>query len=368
MKTALRATVVGLLMVGFTLGCLLFHQPSGASDVPDLPLKIKKRADKGIYITWYVAKTPSRFNYLIDQAKACGLNTVVIDAKYALSPELLALLKKKQLTKETIVTADPWLSGLAAKLHEKEMILSVRLVVFKDDHLALARPDLAVKIPGGDYYRDLKGGKWADPYAEEVRLYNELIAERAALSGADEVQFDYIRFPAEAASHNAYYPHQKPGVSRVETICGYLDGVKKRLAKYNVSLAVDIFGVAAWQSRKDIESLGQDLKKMANYLDVLSPMLYPSHFHAGYDGFANPGSYPYHFLSSGVGRSRALLSGEATTLVPWIQGFNLRSPNFGPNYISEQIRAAKEQGVDHFLVWNASNNYETTFAALRRRK
>ncbi|MBU1867390.1 MAG: putative glycoside hydrolase, partial [Candidatus Margulisbacteria bacterium] len=268
---------------------------------------------------------------------------------------------------KTVATADPWLSEFTAKLHEQGFIVSTRLVVFKDDHLALARPDLAVKVPGGGYYRDLKEGKWADPYSNEVRLYNELVAERAAASGVDEIQFDYIRFPAEGRAKHAYYPHEKNGISRVDIVCEFLAGVKKRLERYNVSLAVDIFGIAAWQQPVDVQSLGQDLKRMSAYLDVLSPMLYPSHFHAGYDGYDNPGSYPYHFMSQGVKKSLDILSGEATTLVPWIQGFNLRSPNFGANYILEQVRAAKELGVDHFLVWNASNNYETTFAALRRR-
>ncbi|MFA6169156.1 MAG: putative glycoside hydrolase [Candidatus Margulisiibacteriota bacterium] len=365
MKSPLGAVLAGLLITAVA-SCFLFHQLSGADDLPSLPIKVKKSSDKGIYITWYVARTPKMLDRLLAQAESCGLNTIVVDAKFALTPPLLALLKKKELTAKTVAAPDPWLSELTAKLHERGFIVSVRLVVFKDDHLALARPDLAIKLPGGDYYRDLKGGKWGDPYADEVRLYNELVAERAAASGVDEVQFDYIRFPAEGKARYAYFPHEKAGVSRVDVVCDFLAGVKKRLARYNVSLAVDIFGIAAWQQPIDVRLLGQDLKRMSAYLDVLSPMLYPSHFHAGYDGYANPGSYPYHFMSQGVRRSLAILSGEATTLVPWIQGFNLNSPNFGPNYILEQVRAAKELGVDRFLVWNASNRYETTFAALRR--
>jgi hypothetical protein len=239
------------------------------------------------------------------------------------------------------------------------------MVVFKDDHLALSRPDLAVKIGGGGLYRDRKGGKWIDPYSDEARLYNELIAESAALSGVDEVQFDYIRFPAEGAARYAYYPHQKEGVSKVDVICEFLKAVRERTAKYNTSLAVDIFGVTAWQSQNDIESLGQDLKRMAKYLDVLCPMFYPSHFHYGYDGFANPGSHPYYFVNTGVKKAKEILSGEATVLVPWIQGFNLRSPNYGPNYILEQVRACEDEGVEGFLIWNASNVYDVSFSGLR---
>lgn len=326
--------------------------------------KEKKSSGKGLYITQYVAQVPSRFNYLIGRAKAAGLDTVVIDAKMMISKPLLELVKARKLNAQTRVSPDPWLSEISKKLHDAGFTVTARIVVFKDDHLVIARPDLAIKLPGGAIYRDLKYGRWADPYSDEVRLYNELIAEIAAISGVDEVQFDYIRFPAEGAARHAYYSFAKKGVSRVEMINEFLKGVRERVDKYRTSIAVDIFGVTAWQSKNDIENLGQDLKKMAKYIDVISPMFYPSHFHYGYDGFANPGAEPYYFLNAGVKKTLEILSGEAISVVPWIQGFNLRSPNYGPNYIREQIRGCKDEGVNAFLVWNASNNYETTFSAL----
>ena len=319
----------------------------------------KKISSRGIYITSNVARAPKLFARIKEQAKKSGLNTIVVDAKYSLEEPVIKLVKERKLTSRTLVAPDPWLSKLAAELHEEGFIVTARLVVFKDDHLVIARPDLAVRVKGGKLYLDHKGGRWADPYAEEVRLYNQLIAEIAAISGADEVQFDYIRFPAEAGSHNAYYPFEVEGVSRVETINSFLKGARERLRKYNVSIAVDIFGVTAWQSRNDIENLGQDLKGMAKHIDVLSPMFYPSHFHAGYDGFKNPGEHPYYFIKTGVKKTKEILSGEAVAIVPWIQGFNLRSPNFGPNYILDQVRACREEAIAGYLIWNARNDYSS---------
>jgi hypothetical protein len=328
--------------------------------------KQKRISDKGIYITAYMAQLPVRFGQIKEQAKQAGLNTLVIDAKEILSRDYLQLAKEKKLSPETKAAPSPWLSKLCNELHQEGFIVTARIVVFKDDHLVLSRPDLGIHLSGGALYRDRKGGKWADPYLDEVRLYNCLIAESAALSGVDEVQFDYIRFPAEGAAKYAVYPHASPEVSKVDIICQFLRETRQRVAKYNVSLALDIFGVTAWRSEYDIEILGQDLKRMAKYLDVLSPMLYPSHFHSGYDGFPNPGSYPYHFMNTGVKKAKEILSGEATVLVPWIQGFDLRSPNFGPDYISEQVRGCREEGVDRFLIWNARNDYETSFRALTK--
>jgi len=323
----------------------------------------KKRSERGIYVTAYVAQLPKRFNALKTQIKKADLNTLVIDAKEIISKPYLELAKKKELTPATKATPSPWLAKLAQELHQEGFILTARIVVFKDDHLVLSRPDLGVKINGG-LYRDRKGGKWADPYSDEVRLYNALIAESAALSGVDEVQFDYIRFPAEGSARYATYPHMKEGISRVDIICQFLKEVRERTEKYKTSLAVDIFGVTAWQSKVDIASLGQDLKRMAPYLDVLSPMLYPSHFHNGYDGVANPGAYPYYFVNTGVKQGKVILSGEATVLVPWIQAFNMKSPNYGPNYIREQVKACRDEGLKGFLLWNARNDYDIPVRAL----
>ena len=352
-----------IVIIISTFFVLSFGFPEKVDEV--LPRQ-KRTSDKGIYITANIAQLPSRFNYLKEQAKKAGLNTLVIDAKEMISRPYLELIRQNKLDPATKAVPNPWLSKLTGELHKEGFIVTARVVVFKDDRLVLSRPELGIHLKGGALYRDRKGGKWSDPYIDEVRLYNCLIAESAALSGVDEVQFDYVRFPAEGSAKYAVYPQALPGVSKVDIICQFLKEAKERVSKYNVALAVDIFGVTAWRSKYDIEILGQDLKRMAEHLDVLSPMLYPSHFHNGYDGFANPGSYPYHFMGTGVQKALEILSGEATVLAPWIQGFNLKSPNFGPNYIREQVRACKEQGVERFLIWNARNDYEISFRALKK--
>ena len=336
-------------------------------EVSPIPIdKVKRTSDRGIYVTYWVAKTPARFERLLTEAKACGINTLVIDAKEALSRPLLEMAKNHTLSPDAKFTAEASLLQMTNKLHDEGFIVTARLVTFKDDHLVIARPDLGVKLNGG-LYRDRKGGKWADPYSEEVRLYNELIAERAAQSGFDEVQFDYIRFPAEGGALSATYSFEEEGVSKVDAICLFLESVKNRLEPYKTSIAVDIFGVTAWQSKEDIKNLGQDVKRMAKYIDVLSPMLYPSHFHNGYDGYDNPGSYPYYFMNSGVRKTLEILSGEAVSVIPWLQGFDMKSPNFGPNYILEQVKACKDEKVEKFLIWNARNVYDVSFSALRNR-
>lgn len=351
--------VIALTITGFLLSSF---KPADET----IPNKVKRTSDKGLYITHHVAQTNKWFNDIRKQAKAAGLNTMVIDGKGFLEKPLLEALKGKKITWELATNADPWFSKLINQLHQEGFIVSVRLVVFKDDHLVLARPDLAIQLKGGGIYRDHKQGRWADPYAEEVRIYNVKVAERAALCGADEVQFDYIRFPTEGRAKQAVYSRAKKDETKIMAISLFLQAAQEHLKKYNVSIAADVFGVVAWEQNKDSINLGQDLREMGKHIDVLSPMLYPSHFHAGYDGFANPGSYPYYFMHSGLKKTQEILSSEAVTIVPWVQGFNLRSPNYGPGYILEQIKAANDLGIKHYLIWNARNVYDTAFSALKR--
>lgn len=322
-----------------------------------IPKKTKVCSDKGLYVTQWVAQTPRRFSQIKAQAKQAGLNTIVIDIKQKIENPITELAKQKKLSLTANVTPDAWLKNVVSELHKEDFIVSGRIVVFKDDHLAIARPDLAIKRADGKLYTDRKGGRWVDPYSSEVRIYNQLIAKIAAISGIDEVEYDYVRFPAEQGADkiiSSFYDKR----SKVDVINGFLKDTKQVLEKYNVSLAVDIFGVTAWQSTTDIVTLGQSIEAMAEYIDVICPMLYPSHFHRGYDGYANPGEEPYYFINTGVKKCNEILAGKKVKLVPWIQGFALGTKNFGPSYIAKQVKACNDEGIDSYLIWNAGNRYD----------
>ncbi|NQU17506.1 MAG: hypothetical protein HQ564_05515, partial [Candidatus Saganbacteria bacterium] len=309
------------------------------------------------YVSYWTTQYKPRFDRIKKQAKAAGFNTLVIDIKTIIEKQIMPFIKNETMDYEIIVHPDPWLSQLVKELHQEGFIVVGRVVVFKDDHLAIARPDLQIKTKNNKYYRDRKGGRWVDPYSPEVRLYNEYIAEIAAKSGIDEIQFDYIRFPAEGAAYNIKSDYQD-GRSRVDIINQFLKDVNKRVKSYKVSLAVDIFGVTAWQKRADIETLGQSIEAMAELVDVICPMFYPSHFHSGYDGIKNPGEHPYYFVNTGVKKALQMIGSREAKLSPWIQGFALGTNNFGRNYIQQQINACTNESVTKFLIWNAGNRYD----------
>ena len=48
---------------------------------------------------------------------------------------------------------------------------------------------------------------------------------------------------------------------------------------------------------------------------------------------------------------------------PWLQDFTLGSPPYGVEQVKEEIKAAKDQGFQEWILWNAGVKY--TVGALR---
>jgi hypothetical protein len=165
------------------------------------------------------------------------------------------------------------MNGLIRALKEKRIYTIARIVVFKDDLLALKMSDLAVKTQRGEVWRDRENLAWVDPFKKEAWDYNIQIAIEAAQNGFDEIQFDYVRFP-DASELRFSMPNTEE--NRVKAISGFLMEAKKRLKPYNVFLSADIFGYVCWNLNDTF--IGQKLEELIAHLDYLSPMLYPSGF------------------------------------------------------------------------------------------
>lgn len=68
-------------------------------------------------------------------------------------------------------------------------------------------------------------------------------------------------------------------------------------------------------------------------------------------------------LKYGIARN-AKIEGAAK-IVPWYQDFTLGKPKYGVEQIREQIRAGHDNGIESWVLWNASSRY--TEAALGTR-
>ena len=102
---------------------------------------------------------------------------------------------------------------------------------------------------------------------------------------------------------------------------------------------------------------------MARHCDVLSPMIYPSHFFH-MDGYANPGDAPRHFISESMERFREITGDTKVVLRPWLQAFAWRTKTYSPGYIRIQVSVSRKEGGIGFLFWNARNDYSKLFPAM----
>ncbi|MBV9183239.1 MAG: LysM peptidoglycan-binding domain-containing protein [Acidobacteria bacterium] len=245
-----------------------------------------------------------------------------------------------------------------------------RIAMFRDQRLVLAHPELAVRSKkSGQPWRENGKLVWTDPSRIEVQEYDIALAQAAAAMGVDEIQFDYVRFPAEGEQTDAAFSFQKTHSDwqRSDVIADFLRRAYTALHPKGVLLSLDVFGVMAWQRPVDLAHTGQDIVRMAKYCDVLSPMIYPSHFF-GMDGYAKPGDAPEHFIGESMDRFVQITAGSGVVIRPWLQAFAWRTKTYSPKYIEVQVLTAKNKGGIGFLFWNANNDYTKPYAAMPEMK
>ncbi len=255
-------------------------------------------------------------------------------------------------------------------LHSEGMHAIARIAMFRDEKLVVTHPELAVQSrKTGQPWRENGKLVWTDPSQPKVQDYDIALAKFVAASGVDEIQFDYVRFPAEGDQKDAkfvFQSEQKEGekpIQRSEVIAKFLERAYAQLHPTGVLLSLDVFGVMAWQRQVDLAHTGQDIVAMAKHCDVLSPMIYPSHFF-GMDGIEHPGDAPEHFIGESMDRFRLITKDSGVVLRPWLQAFGWRTKTYSPEYIKVQVATSKEKGGVGFLFWNANNDYSKPYTAM----
>jgi len=320
----------------------------------------------GIYYTGHTIGRESIFP-VIEKYRAAGVNTIVFDAKDITGivnyrSSVPAAVKYDTHEKAPIGNVD----YLIRFLKERNLYTVARIAVFRDHLLYKKNPDFAIRTADGRPWKSDSGELWCDPTNRHVQEYAIGLAEELAEKGVDEIQFDYIRFPTMGGLGKAVLSHHNGRMSTEEAIADFLKRAHRRISARNARLSIDIFGIVAWGKEIDIRKTGQRIELLAKHCDVISPMLYPSHFNDEFDGFRRPGDNPYHFIYHGCKKVAALAGG--TVIRPWLQAFRWRVSEYDEKYIIEQIKASDDAGALGYLFWNASNNYDTVHRALAMMK
>lgn len=315
---------------------------------------------KAIYMTNWVAGSKSLRDPLVKIADETEINSIVIDIKdytgriaFEVSDPLL-----KELGAYERRIAD--IKEFIEELHKKNIYVIGRISVFQDRYLVGRHPDLAVRRKSDNgIWKDFKNISWLDPGSKEVWDYVVALAKESYGVGFDELNFDYIRFPSDGNMKDISYPWSG-GKQKVEVIKEFFAYLRENLGDIGVPLSVDLFGMTT--TNTDDMNIGQNLENALKYFDYVSPMVYPSHYPAGFNGFKNPATEPYKVvkfsMDGAVERAR-----KATTtprkLRPWLQDFNLGATYDAP-MVRAQIQATYDSGLDSWMLWNASNRYTRT--------
>ena len=325
---------------------------------------------KGVYASGHSAGG-ARLSYLTELINTTDLNAMVVDIKDDFGDLTLNLQSDNKIVKDNTKSyiEDP---QALMKTFEKNKIYPIaRVVVFKDTRLAEARPELTYLQSDGTVWKNNRGEAFTNPFLKEVWEYNIDIAKQAAKLGFKEIQFDYVRFPEgfeTRADHLAYSKgdYKESAIDetqkRVESVTDFVKYAQKELQPFGVDISVDIFGYSATVS--EAPGIGQNFSKISENVDVISSMIYPSHW-GSYFGIAKPDLEPYKLVKEYVKVENDVLGKlkNPPQSRPWIQDFTasyLGAGNYqqyrGPQ-VEAQVKALAEGGINEFLLWNASNRY-----------
>jgi hypothetical protein len=370
---------------------------------------------RAIYLTGVMAASDHGIR-IIRHWREVGGNAVVFDIKDS-DGSVNIPFEHALLGKHQVYIHD--LPKFIHFLHSENMHAIARVAIFRDQRMVTEHPELAVQSKKNHApWRENGKLVWTDSSNQKVQDYNIALAKFVAQSGADEIQFDYVRFPAEGDQKDASFVFQTehPAWQRSDVITDFLRKAYAQLHPTGALFSLDVFGVMAWQRPVDLSHTGQDIVGMAKYCDVLSPMIYPSHFF-GMDNIAHPGDEPEHFIGESMerfelithpelakagmnveGGKRTARHAEAAKLQPadlnasssqstpapsvtgetklagiasggvvirpWLQAFHWRTKTYSPEYIKIQVATAREKGGIGFLFWNAANDYSKPYEAM----
>jgi hypothetical protein len=319
-------------------------------DKPLAPTSIKRSRSytaKGVYINQWTAGSRQVFD-VADKLNIYGANTIVFDAKDVRGglsyrsriPGSFSPVKWYPRGIEDI-------SKLIAYLHLMDIHVVARVCVFRDMLIA------------GSMHHWRIDKDWLNPADPEVQDYIEAIVKELIDHGVDEIQLDYCRYPADGK-----FTTGVEGKTRSDIVAEFLGRIHEITSSQGVLLSLDMFGIVIWKQDQDILIVGQDIEKIKHHVDIISPMLYPSHFNKDFAGIKNPADEPYYFVSKGIARLKDMV-GEEVAIRPWLQSFPLRvTIGYGPGFIQNQIMASMDSGGVGWLLWSPGNYYQEAYDAM----
>jgi hypothetical protein len=317
---------------------------------------------KAVYMTSWAAGNAKFRRELFDLIDTTEVNAVVIDVKdysgHISFPVNDPELKKTGASEKRI----PDVKEFISKLHDKGVYVIARISSFQDSFLINVHPEWAVKNGAGGIWQDYKGVKWLDAGAQPVWEYLAAIGRESYADGFDELNFDYIRYPSDGPMKDLVYSWSD-GRTRQVVMRSFFEYLHEQFsAGVNgapiIPISADLFGLTT--SAADDLGIGQNLGDALVNFDFVAPMVYPSHYAHGFNGYAKPALYPYEVVKYAMdeGIKKALIATSSPLKIrPWLQAFDLGAV-YTPAMVRAQIQASYDAGLNSWMLWDAASVYD----------
>ena len=315
-----------------------------------LSLKEKEGGVKGIYLNGYDFTNSEKMDSIITILSETKVNSIVLDVKtdnghilYDSNLQEVNELNNKRVKYDR--------SLLLEFKQEFNIYLIGRVVAFQDPYFAKNFENSSVIDSTTNSPYSQNGQYFLDPGDKKARDYVLNIAIEACSLGFDEIQFDYIRYP-DTNKKDLIYGDENTYENRIKNINSFLRFSKDTLNGMGCLVSADIFGYVL-QNKSD-NGIGQHLETIAETVDFISPMVYPSHYSKGSFGYQYPNNFPYEVVSAALndGINRGI---EKEKIRPFLQGFWHDSRDVQLN-----IEAAENKNLD-WIIWNNSSQYELEY-------
>ncbi len=337
------------------------------------PYAAKIDGQKSLYVPAYQAHLPGGFEKFKKLILDNKLNSLVIDMKddYGLMrfDAQDPLLTQKGVVSKYALDLDKFVKTFK----EDNIYLIARIVVFKDRNLS--------NYNGGQYavwdkkykraWQGISGTEtledgttqtkyydeaWVDPFCPEVWEYNVAIAKELIARGFDEIQFDYIRFPTDGQNlYNASYRWQTEGMDKEGALRSFLSYARENI---DAPIGIDIYGANGWY--RSGTRTGQDVETLAQYVDVICPMFYPSHFEHKFMNYYPNEERPYRIYYYGTYRN-TVIARDRVVVRPWVQAFFLNVPYdrqfYDKEYVLKEVFGVRDSVDRGYMFWNNVANY-----------
>ena len=341
-------------VAGATKGLLTSSRPGwhdaqldwdGESLVTELVMQ--PRIVRALHIAADIPGDAARWTEMLDVAATTVVNSFVVDVKNE-SGRIYYSSQVERAREVGAVTPRFDLETVAADMDEADLYKIARIVTFQDPIAARAAPDLAVfnTATGGPFNK--RGQYFLDPTDEQARAYALDLAVEVCGAGFDEIQFDYVRFP-DGYPSTAVFDGGSSEEVRVKAIDSFLNQAGDVLHPMGCAVAADIFGFIT--SVNNDGGIGQEFTRLSSTADVLSPMVYPSHYSSGWFGYEDPNSHPGSVVGSALDDGMTRLEGPAIVR-PWLQDFY-----YNASQVRAQIDAAENRSMG-WMLWNAYSRFQ----------